>query len=130
MKKWIINQLSKTCSNNDFSIEEAESLIKQVNINKPFNYPHEIETTLLDKAIEHENIKMVEVLLKNGANPNLIHNDENALWNLQYPNFDYEGERGDVSDENRIKIAQMLLDYGANPNIVLDEESLFNYVAY
>ena len=63
MKKALINKFLDMCANPDFSIEEAESIIKQVNINEPFVYSYEIETTFLSEAIENENIKKYGQLL-------------------------------------------------------------------
>lgn len=128
------NKLLKMCSDLDFSIEDAENLFKQVNINKPFYDKYGFLTTFLNEAIDEENLKMVEVLLKNGADPNLIFDGVAVLWDLQYTAYPDEefslSKIADNSDENRLKIAQILLNYGANPNIVIDKESLFSYVHY
>ena len=73
------------------------------------------------------NLAMVELLLKAGANPNLIFDsfgDECVLWGLQFTgDYEYPNE-----NERRLMISQLLLDYGADPNIILDAEQLFSYV--
>lgn len=116
------------------TLEEIKKLIKQVDINQPFINKFGLLSTYLSEAIETEDVKMVEVLLKNGANPNLICDGENVLWSLQYTQYPHPefsvSDMADESDENRLTIAQLLLEYGANPNIVLVEESLFSYVYY
>ncbi len=134
MKNILIQQLLKMCANNDFLTTEAESIIKQINLNEPVVYKHGELTTFLGEAIKKENIKMIELLLKNGADPNLIYDNENVFWDLQYsayPEEQYEvSDIADKSDELRLKIAQLLLDYGANPNIIIDSETLFSYVYF
>ena len=87
MDKNIQIQLINMCANPDFSIEEAEGIIKQVNINEPFVSTYGMKTTFLSKAVESFNVRMVELLLKNGANPNLIVDGENVLWALQYREY-------------------------------------------
>lgn len=134
MKNVLMQQLLLMCANTDFSTNEAESIIKQINLNELVVYKHGELTTFLNEAIEKENIKMIELLLKNGADPNLIYDNENVFWSLQYsayPEEEYEvSDVADRSDELRLKIAQLLLDYGANPNIIVDSETLFSYVYF
>lgn len=134
MKNNLIQQLLLMCANTDFSTIEAENIIKQININEPIVYKHGELTTFLGEAIEKENINMIELLLKNGADPNLIYDNENVFWSLQYsayPEEKYEVSNiADKSDELRLKIAQLLLDYGANTNIMIDSETLFSYVYF
>ena len=129
MKNVLISQFLRLCANDDFFIIDAEKIIKQMNINEPFIYTYGEKTTFLSVAVEEENIKMVELLLRNGADVNLICNGENVFWNLQYtayPEEEYaESEIADKSDEMRLRIAQLLLDYGANPNIILHLQALF-----
>ena len=146
MDKKILIQLLEMCSNIDFSIEEAEDIIKQVDINEPFVSTYGMKTTFLSKAVEYFNVRMVELLLKNGANPNLSVDGENVLWDLQYREYPDDelylidgccycsnDERIEKYDRIRLNIVKLLLDYGANPNINPEGdgyESLIPYVCY
>ena len=144
MDKNIQIQLINMCANPDLSIEEAEGIIKQVNINEPFVSTYGMKTTFLSKAVESFNVRMVELLLKNGANPNLIVDGENVLWALQYREYPDDelylidgycsnDERIEKYDRIRLNIVKLLLDYGANPNINPEGdgyEALIPYVCY
>ena len=81
--------------------------------------------TPLSMAVYYNNLAMVELLLSLGSDPNVIYNDENVLWDLQYND-------GETAKENEIRliIARRLLENGANPKIVLDGENLYQYVLY
>ena len=74
------------------------------------------------------NLPMVELLLKYGADPNKLYNeDESTLWNLQYNDGDTDEE-----NEQRLLIAQRLLEYGADPLVDPDKhgETLLDYVVF
>ena len=78
-------KLYEMCQNKDFNIEEAKDLISMINLNEPFRKPcFNSETFFLHTAVFYQNIRMVELLLQNGADPNLIVDSECALWDLQY----------------------------------------------
>ena len=86
------------------------------------------------ECVTNTNLKMAQLLLEKGANPNMIFDDENPLWDLQYNDYsDEEYEEGNYayqSDEKRLKIAQLMLECGADPCIVVEGEDLFSYVLY
>ncbi len=72
-----ILKLYEMCQNENFNIEEAKGLVSEVNLNEPFREPrHNSETFFLYTAVFYQNIRMVELLLQSGANPNLIVNYE------------------------------------------------------
>ena len=121
----MVHELEKMCLNKEFDREKAEQLIQQIDVNQIFvAESHNYETVLLERASIWANVPMVELLLKNGADPNLVFNEEATLWDLQY-NGDTDEE-----SEDRLKIAQLLLEYGADPLIDPENlgESLFDYV--
>ena len=127
-------KLYEMCQNIDFNIEEATFLITKIDLNAPFREPrYNSETFFLYTAVFYQNIRMVELLLKNGADPNLIVDYECALWGLQYNIYaDEEYERNPeialAADNLNIKIAQLLLEYGAHTDIAPEGEDLFSYV--
>lgn len=130
-------RLFELCENEDFDIEEATQLISILDVNEPVidpSWSREHKTTFLMECVTNTNLKMAQLLLENGADPNMILNDENAFWDLQYNDYsDEEYEEGNYayqSDEKRLKIAQLMLEYGANPCIVVEGENLFTHVAY
>jgi ankyrin repeat protein len=86
------------------------------------------KTVLLMVAAEAANYEMVELLLKNGANPNLVYGEkglqESVLWELQYTSEDAD------EDIIRLSIAKLLLDYGASPHIKIDEEDLLKWADF
>ena len=78
-------KLYEMCQNNEFNIEEATSLVSKIDLNMPFHEPrYNSETFLLYTAVFYQNIRMVELLLQNKADPNLIVDHECALWDLKY----------------------------------------------
>ncbi len=129
-------KLYEMCQNNEFSIEEAKSLISKVDLNMSFREPrYNSETFLLYTAVFYQNIRMVELLLQSGADPNLIVDHECALWDLQYNIYaEEEYERNPkvalAADNLNLKIAQLLLEYGADTNVTPEDEDLFSYVLY
>ena len=130
----ILQQLCTMCKDKDFDTEIAKSLFSNINLNEPFSENNDkYMTTWLGRAILYENVKMVEIMLKHGADPNIICNDESPFWDLQYNVYTdrvYEEneEMALEADENNLKMAQLMLEYGANPCLVVDGENLFDYV--
>lgn len=126
----MIQELKKLCCDLQFDRDYALQLLREVDPNTVFSasliQDYTYLATLLSEAAENGNIRMVELLLKNGADPNLIFDDgsENVLWNLQYPGDDLN------DNANRLQIAQLMLEHGANPQIVVEDESLFSYVLF
>ncbi|MBR5478616.1 MAG: hypothetical protein IKU84_00390 [Clostridia bacterium] len=131
-----ILKLYEMCQNENFNIEEAKSLVSEVNLNEPFREPrYNSETFLLYTAVFHQNIRMVELLLQSGANPNLIVDHECALWDLQYnvyveEKYESDPEVAFAADDLNLRIAQLLLEYGADTNIAPECEDLFSYVLF
>lgn len=129
-------KLYEMCQNNEFNIEEATSLVSKIDLNMPFHEPcYNSETFLLYTAVFYQNIRMVELLLQNEADPNLIVDHECALWDLQYNVYEEEKYESDpevacAADNLNLRIAQLLLEYGADTNIAPDDEDLFSYVLY
>ena len=129
-------KLYEMCQNNEFNIEEATSLVSKIDLNMPFREPrYNSETFLLYTAVFYQNIRMVELLLQNEADPNLIVDHECALWGLQYNVYveeEYESnpEVALAADNLNLRIAQLLLEYGADTNIAPEYEDLFSYVLY
>lgn len=122
----MIHKLEKMCLQQEFDKDEATRIMKQLDVNQEFiPLEHSWKTVLLEWASIWANVSMVELLLKNGANPNIVFNDESTLWNLQYN----DGET-DEENENRLKIAQLLLEHGADPLIDPENtnECLYDYV--
>lgn len=121
----MIRELENMCREQAFDREKADQLLKQIDVNQIFvSKKLNCETTLLEWASMWANVPMAELLLKNGADPNLVFDQESTLWNLQY-NGDTDEE-----SEDRLKIAQLLLEYGADPLVDPENlgESLFDYV--
>lgn len=132
----ITQKLYEMCGDNDFNIEEADCLITKIDLNKPFREKrYNSETSFLYTAVFNQNIRMVELLLQNGADPNLIVDCDCALWDLQYNVYGQEVYERDPevalqADNLNLQIAQMLLEYGADTNIAPEDEDLFSYVLY
>jgi len=131
-------RLFELCKNEEFDIAEAEKIISPLDINRIIIVPGllgETKTTFLIEASSNSNLKMVKLLLEHGADPNMICNYENPLWDLQYNDYsDDEYEKGEEvtrnSDEKRLKIAQLMLEYGADPCMIVEDEDLFSYVLF
>ncbi|KAL7287521.1 hypothetical protein TKK_0018352 [Trichogramma kaykai] len=66
--------------------------------------PNALGSTCLNRAIIYEDVKIVEILLKYGAYPNIL--DENGRAPLH-----------EASQDRSAEILEMLLKEGANPNI-------------
>ena len=129
----MLRELVKLSDSWTFDKRRANEIIQCIDVNQVFvssRFPKTpYNSTFLNEAIMSNNVAMVELLLKAGANPNLVFDsfgDECVLWGLQFTgDYEYPNE-----NERRLMITQLLLDYGANPNIVLDAEQLFSYVTF
>jgi len=125
-KRSALRKLEEMCYDPDFDIETAKSLIAQIDVDEVFQTKkHNMKTPLLGWAIMWANIRLVKLLLENGANPNLVYDCESPFWDLQYND-------GDTDEENeiRLQMAQLMLEYGASPNINPEDgpDDLFHYV--
>lgn len=140
-----IKELYDMCHDVDFSVKRAEELICGIDVNEPFSDPrYNDETTFLYEACNYINLKMVKLLLENGADPNFILNADkplmrdNPFWDLQYnvytDSFYNESEENrrisDEADDANLEIARTFLEYGADPSLTLETEDLFSYVLY
>jgi hypothetical protein len=114
------------CRQRDFDITVAEDIISKIDVNQVFlSSEYCFDTTLLSCAAEGTNYKMVELLLKQGANPNLVYgekyHEENVLWELQYSSDDEE------DDVIRLNIVKLLLENGANPHLKVEGADLLQW---
>jgi hypothetical protein len=146
-----IDKLCSMCKDLDFDESEAIEIIRKVDINEPFPGFLQTPTIFLDVAVEEFNERMVKLLLENGASPNLIIDDGNVFWRMQwreYPIDELYGLTDKELEENpekkalvekydgiRLNMAKMMLDYGANPIMDIDVnigggEDLFSYVGF
>ena len=130
-------RLLELCKKEDFDIEEATKLVSLLDVNEPVPDPSckwKYKTTFLMECVTYTNLKMAQLLLENGADPNMIFEEENPFWDLQYNNFyDKAYEEGLYAyqcDEKSLQIAQLMLEHGADPCIVVEGEELFSYVLY
>ena len=118
----LIHELEKMCLQKDFDISKAKDIIQRININQVFkSYDFNWYTTFLSRAVDGANYAMVELLLKHGADPNLVCQEENVLWDLQYSSENVE------EDEIRLSIVKLLLENGANPHIQIEGEDLYHW---
>ena len=122
----MIYDLEKMCLQKDFDKEKAKQIINQIDVNQVFKDSRfSFETTLLTCAAEEANYDMVELLLKNGANPNLVYgekyHEENVLWELQYSSDDIE------EDKIRLSIVKLLLENGGNPHLKVEGDDLLQW---
>ena len=122
----MIRELEKMCLQQGFNISNAEDILCKIDVNQVFqSSDFGLDTTLLSRAVDGANFKMVELLLKHGANPNLVHgkklHEENVLWDLQYSSEDVE------EDKIRLSIVELLLENGANPHLTVDDDDLLQW---
>ena len=118
----LIRELEKMCLQKDFDISKAEDIMQKININQVFkSYDFNWYTTFLSRAVDGANYAMVELLLKHGADPNLVCHEENVLWDLQYSSENVE------EDEIRLSIVKLLLENGANPHLTIEDEDLLKW---
>ena len=122
----MIHELEKMCRQKDFETATAEDIICKINVNQVFlSSKYGMDTTLLSCAADEANYKMVELLLKHGANPNLVYgekyHEENVLWELQYSSDDEE------DDVIRLNIVKLLLENGANPHLKVEGADLLQW---
>jgi len=100
--------IQRTIVNKDFSKEEKlhfiQALLKQKVNKKEINFKDKHGYTALDLAVIHNLVEVVEVLLKNGADPNI--KDKNGYTPLHRA----------VIKSSPV-LAKLLLKYGADPNI-------------
>ena len=123
----MIRKLEKMCLQQDFDRSNAEDIIRKIDVNQVFgSSDFGLDTTLLQRAVDGVNYEMVELLLKHGANPNLVHgkkcHEENVLWDLQYSSDDVE------EDKIRLSIVKLLLENGANPHLTVEGDDLLQWV--
>ncbi len=122
----MIEQLKKMCSDNNFDMQRAKEALSTIDVNQVFEAPilgsYTYQTTLLDQAIRNANIRMVDFLLQNGANPDLVFDNTAVLWDLQYND-------GETAEENEIRLAitRKLLENGADPHIIVEGEDLYHW---
>ena len=118
----MIRELEKMCLQKDFDISKAEDIMQKININQVFkSYDFDWDATFLSRAVDGANYAMVELLLKHGADPNLVCDEENVLWDLQYSSDDED------EDEIRLAIVRLFLENGANPHLKVDGEDLYHW---
>jgi ankyrin repeat protein len=102
-EQWKLNnKLAQAVEDNDYNL--AENLIKQ---GADAGYFYLMES-MLHLAIEHDNYKMVKLLLDSGANENDLNNFGKGSLAVALTNGQYD-------------IANLLIDYGAN--LVIHDET-------
>ncbi len=89
---------------NDEKADFIEAMLKQKKYKKDINFVDKHGYTALDLAVIHNSPEIVEILLENGANPNI--KDKNGYTPLHRAVIRYS-----------YKIVYLLLKYGADPNI-------------
>ena len=122
----MIREIEKMCLQKDFDISKAEEIIRKIDVNEVFkSSDFDLDTTLLSCAVDGANYAMVELLLKYGANPNLVHgkrlHEENVLWDLQYSSDDV------AEDKIRLSIVKLFLENGANPHLKVEGDDLLQW---
>ena len=122
----MIRELEKMCLQQEFDRSKAEDIIREIDVNQVFkSSDFDLDTTLLSRAVDGANFAMVELLLKHGADPNLVHGErcleENVFWDLQYSSDDVE------EDKIRLSIVKLFLENGANPHLKVDGEDLYHW---
>ena len=122
----MIRELEKMCLQQEFDRSKAEGIIREIDVNQVFkSSDFDLDTTLLSRAVDGANYAMVELLLKHGANPNLVHgkrlHEENVLWDLQYSSDDV------AEDKIRLSIVKLFLENGANPHLKVEGDDLLQW---
>ena len=122
----MIHELEKMCLQREFDQSKAEEIIRKIDVNQVFKSSDcDLDTTLLSRAVDGANYAMVELLLKYGANPNLVHgkrlHEENVLWDLQYSSDDV------AEDKIRLSIVKLFLENGANPHLKVEGDDLLQW---
>ena len=104
--------LDDMCWDWDFDIEEAKKFVKKADLSKFYLNQGEIRPNLLlEIAIECNNVKMVKLLLENGADPNANNYDgEHIFSEMIY--LDYYN---DEDIDRKLEMVKLMLDYGADP---------------
>ena len=106
-------------------------MINRVDINREFQLvDHPWYTTvLLAEAERASNLPMAELLLHNGADPNVLYG---MYKSSPFCSLQFEGVMVYQDDEDRLKMAQLFLEHGADPLIDPDNSggTLFDYVTY
>lgn len=129
----MLRELEKMCWDCAFDVSRASEIIKHVDLDREFISSRwkkiSYKTVFLNEAVLSNNIRMVRLLLENGASPDVLFDDgtNSLLWSLQYP-----GDDAPEDDEIRLQMTQLLLEYGADTNIVTEDgwEDLFTWVAF
>ena len=108
-------------------VSSAKALLSDVEVNARFitktpDTQIAYQTTLLAEAAQAGNIDMVKLLLQDGADPNLIPEDEPILYMLELP----EDEEPSLCDERRLAIVELLLQSGADPLVKWEAESILD----
>ena len=127
----ILRELGEMCYQKIFDRNKAAHLIKQVNVNwefQPVDHPR-YTTVLLANAEKASNLPMTELLLHNGADPNVLYGKYKTS---PFCSLQFEGVMVYEDDEDRLKMAQLFLEHGADPLIEPDNSggTLFDYVTY
>ncbi|MCR4600357.1 MAG: ankyrin repeat domain-containing protein [Clostridia bacterium] len=128
-------ELLKMIESGNFDEMRAKELIDNIKSNKINCFPSSADglsdssnryytANYLLEAVYANNLPAVAFLLDNGADPNLIDDEEEcALWALQYLDQNQDWQ-------TRYEIAKLFFQHGANPNLEIDQESLYDYVQF
>lgn len=128
---FILQKLERMCHQKDFEPQRAVHLIKRVDVNREFRsaiFPW-YTTVLLAEAENASNLPMTELLLQNGADPNIVYG---RYKSSPFCCLQFEGVMVYEDDEERLMMAQLFLEHGADPLIDPDNSggTLFDYVTY
>ena len=115
-----IKVLLYMCEHEEFDPVQAESLLGQVDVNALFLHPDGGgETTLLNAAAMHLNLKMAKILLQKGADPNAVVGDQSVFETMDdhvvlgAMHFEIQG-RDQVSYEKEFRIWLLMMAYGGH----------------
>lgn len=106
-------RLLELCQEKDFNEDEVKELIKNVDINEFVEYEND-KTTYLWQAVYYINVGMAELLIKNGADVNLIVDGESVFEVLD---FDVIFDVVELQDDRKMfdcefKIWILMIGYG------------------